>query len=145
MSASTSETTDLDVPRPYWIPAGVDFDSLSAELRAAIMGVVNPAYQSLVLEAAAGLEQSTGLTIVHLLWLEVLDQIELGQSFENGKGDPEASEKRIGMIERYIRMAGAKTKTSNFLLRLHEFRQKWGSFPAPPDPLRRACGSREQK
>ena len=136
MSSSTSETTDVDVPRPFWIPAGVDFDSLSAELRAAIMGVVNPAYQSLVLEAPAGLEQSTGLTIVHLLWLEVLDQIELGQGFEIGEDDPDASEKRNAIIARYLRKVGAKNKASNFLLRLHEFRQKWGSFPVGPDPLR---------
>lgn len=145
MSFSVSESTDVDVPRPYWIPGGVDFDSLSAELQAAITGVVTPAYQSLVLEAAAGLEQSTGLRIVHLLWLEVLDQVELGQSLGNGKGDPETSEKRVGLIERYIRMAGAKTKTSNFLLRLQEFRQKWGSFPAAPDPLRGASESRGPK
>ena len=136
MSYSTSEAPGVDVPRPYWIPGGVDFDSLSAELRAAIMGVVNPAYQSLVLEAPAGLEQSTGLTIVHLLWLEVLDQIELGQGFEIGEDDPDASEKRIAIIARYLRKVGAKTKASNFLLRLHEFRQKWGSFPVGPDPLR---------
>jgi len=62
-----------DAPsKPFWMPPGVTLDNLSEELRAAILGVLTPAYQKLVVAARPGLEQSTGMTVVHLLWLEIL-------------------------------------------------------------------------
>ena len=58
MNSSTDVTEETDAPRPFWIPDGVNFDSLPAELKIAITGIVDPAYNELVLSAASGLEQS---------------------------------------------------------------------------------------
>ena len=131
---STAETA---ITRPYWIPAGVDFDSMSDELKAAIVGFINPAYRELVLRAREGLEQSTGMTIVHLMWLEVMDQIHMGKDFE-GAGEPNRSKEHAKNVSQYLRLAGAKNKASSFLLRMHEFREKWGAPPGYHDPLREA-------
>ena len=136
MNSPSSVTDEADVLRPFWVPDGVSLDSLAEELKIAIAGVINPAYHELVVSASSGLEQSTGLTIVHLLWLEVLDQIELGKGVAQNSDEPDTSKHRETMIARHLRLVGAKNKTSNFLLRLHEFRQKWGSFPATQDPLK---------
>lgn len=129
MSATTNE------PRPYWIPATVDFDRLPDELKAAISAIVNPAYQELVLKASPGLQQSTGLTIVHLLWLEISDQIELGHARDDQREEPEARREYEKTIDRLLRLAGAKQKMSGLLLRLHEFKQRWGTFPVAADPF----------
>jgi hypothetical protein len=139
MNSPSSVSATENAARPFWVPDGVSLDSLPEELKIAIAGIVNPAYQELVVSASSGLEQSTGLTIVHLLWLEVLDQIELGKKFAEHSDEADTSKHRETLIARYLRLVGAKTKTSNFLLRLHDFRQKWGSFPAAPDPLNGTC------
>ncbi len=145
MNSPSSVTEQVDAPRPFWVPAGASFDSLPEELKTAIIGVINPAYRELVMSASSGLEQSTGLTIVHLLWLEILDQIQLGKGVVKNSDEPDTSKHRDTMIARYLRLVGAKNKTSNFLLRLHTFRQKWGSFPAVPDPLKGVYAQQNQK
>ena len=136
MDSSPHATEEIDAPRPFWIPEGVRFDSLPEELKVAISGVINPAYKELVLCASSGLEQSTGLTVVQLLWLEILEQIQIGKVVVENSDEQEDIQKREAMIARYLRLAGAKNKTSNLLIRLHDFRQKWGSFPAGQDPLK---------
>ena len=145
MNSPSSVSEKVDVIRPYWVPDGVSFDSLPEELKIAIAGIVNPAYQELVVSASSGLEQSTGLTIVHLLWLEILDQIELGKGVAQNSDAPDTLKHRETMIARHLRLVGAKNKTSNFLLRLHDFRQKWGSFPAQQDPLKGSIDRQKQE
>jgi hypothetical protein len=139
MKSPSSDSERSNTPRPFWIPDGVSLDSLPEELKIAIAGIIDPAYHELVVSASSGLEQSTGLTIVHLLWLEILDQIELGNAVAKHSDEPDTFKHRETMIARHLRLVGAKNKTSNFLLRLHDFRQKWGAFPAPTDPLKGAC------
>jgi hypothetical protein len=78
-AANADTEFETEVPRPYWIPAGVEFDLLPDELKAAIAGIINLAYRELVVQAEADLQQTTGVTIVYLLWLEALDQIQLGR------------------------------------------------------------------
>ena len=128
MNASASGTADP--PRPFFIPAGVPFDTLPQDLQAAITAVVNPTYQKLVLEARDGLEKSSGLTVAYLVWLEILDQVNLAESVLNVP-TPEASAERDKQITRLLRVVGAKSKASNFLLRIKEFRRKWGPGLAP--------------
>jgi hypothetical protein len=122
--------------RPFWIPPDVDFDRLPKQLQAAICGVVEPAYEQLVVRATPGLEQSTGMTIVSLLALEVFEQIETHEGLYDGQRTPHISEQREKEIARMLRLIGAKIKASGFLLRLHEFRQKWGHLPnLPYEPI----------
>lgn len=131
--ATTPHTSgaQADPSRPFFVPGGVDFEKLPEELQAAIRGVIDPAYRRLVLGARDGLEKSVGVTVVHLLWLELLDQFDLADDLD-GMLRPAVSEERRRSIERHLRVVGAKTKASQFLLRLHEFRRKWGLGFEPP-------------
>lgn len=118
-----------DGARPLFIPPGVDWEALPEELQQAISALVNPAYQNLVLEARSGLEQSTGLTLVHLLWLEILDQIQLGQlllAADSADSADCGAESRARAIAQHLKLVQAKLKAGSFVLRLEEFEQKWG-------------------
>lgn len=116
-------------PRPYWIPAGVNFDAFPEQLRLAITEVINPVYRDLVLGAEGGLEKSTGISIVSLLWMELLGQIEMGEDL----ADPRMMQDHGELINRLIRLSEAKVRASNFCQRLREYRQKWGhSMGCPP-------------
>lgn len=125
--AAAPEPPSPDPPDPsvpYWIPPGVDLADMPAELKAALAGVINPAYRELVLEAKPGLPQSTGLSIVHLLWMEVLDQLELAEPPPDLNLDPLAAlrDNRATTIARHLRLVGAKLKASELLLRLDQFK-----------------------
>jgi hypothetical protein len=119
----------------------MQLESLPAALRAKLAALINPIYHELVLMARPGLAQSTGLTIVHLMWLEILDQIEIArkQYAPDPSNDPQQlvayvskTETRVEMIERHLRLVHAKLKASDFLLRLNEFGSSfWQSYREP--------------
>jgi hypothetical protein len=127
--ANADTEFETEAPRPYWLPDGVEFDLLPDELKAAIAGIINPAYRELVLQADAGLPQTTGVTIVYLLWLELLDQIQLGSQSVSAVSDPDAQRERHTTISRLLRTVGAKNKTTGLLLRIRELRWKHGVWP----------------
>jgi hypothetical protein len=129
MTEETTDNTANETPRPYWIPVGLEFDSLPAEIRTAIRGVINPAYRELVLEAPDGLQKSAGVTIVSLLWLEILDHVQMGRELNNPRLMASTSDDREQLIARHLRLVGAKIKASAFSLRLSEFREKYGRLP----------------
>lgn len=130
MSDSTHESDFQNPgPRPFWVPEGVDFDRLPQQLRTAIFDIVDPIYQSLVLEAQDALQKSAGLTVVSLAWLEILDQIRLGEELRDPDTAIQCSAEREKLIARHLRLAGAKIKAASFLLRIHEFRNKFGHLP----------------
>jgi hypothetical protein len=112
--------------RPFFIPPGVEWDALPEELQQAISALVNPAYEHFVLAADDGLERASGLTLVHLLWLEILDQIRLGQLLLDSNSTDSGSESRERAIAQHLKLVQAKLKASSFMLRLEEFEQKWG-------------------
>lgn len=120
---------DGDSNHLYWIPPGVDFDRFPAELRTAIRRTTNPAYRELVEQVRNSLQKSAGLTVIWLMRLEILDHIQLGHSFATARSITQVSEEREQLIDRHLRLVGSKMKASSFLLRLHEFEQKYGSMP----------------
>lgn len=120
---------DVDLALPYWIPDTLEFGRFSEELRAAVCGIINPAYRELVEEARNGLEKSAGLTVIWLMWLEILDHIQLGRSLTSSPSMTETSKEREQLITRHLRLVGSKVKASSFLLRLHEFEEKHGCMP----------------
>lgn len=138
MPSTDSSSTRENSPRPFFVPSDINFDDLSEELKTAIRAVIDPAYRQLVLEARDGLEKSIGVTIVHLLWIEILDQLDLAQSLDDTL-QPEASDRRFKMIERHLRVVNAKSKASGFLLRLHTFQRKFGvqltQSGSPPETI----------
>jgi hypothetical protein len=124
-----SNLQDGDSHLPHWIRDDVDFERFPAELRAAIVEVIVPAYRQLVEQAREGLEKSAGLTIVWLMWLEMVDHIQLTENFTTPRSVAQVSEEREQLINRHLRLVGSKVKASAFLVRLHEFEQKHGSMP----------------
>jgi hypothetical protein len=114
-------------PRPFWVPAEIDFEKLPEAVRVAFRAVIAPAYEELVVGAVGALERSAGVTLVFLLSLELVDQFELGRdlTFWAGPGDPKA-EQRDQLISRHLRVIGAKQHTANFVLRLKEIRMRRG-------------------
>lgn len=112
--------------RPFWVPSGVDWDGLPAELQAAITAILVPVYKDLVLSAQEGLERATGLTLAHLVWLEILDQIQLNRLVLDADSSGDGGEERDLAIAKHLRLVQAKVKTSGLLLRVQEFGRKWG-------------------
>ena len=111
-------------PKPFWLPADVALDDLPDELRTAVLGILTPAYQNLVAAARPGLEQSTGMTIVNLLWLEILQQVELGRDLTKG-GARTVAAASCREIDRPPVAAGRlKLKASDFRPRLGAGRRK---------------------
>ena len=60
--------------RPSWLPIGDRWNDLPEAVRQAVPRVILPAYRQFVLDAPDELQRSIGLSLVHLLWLEVCDQ-----------------------------------------------------------------------
>lgn len=116
--------------QPYWLPTGEEFKKLPERLQHAIRLILQPAYQELVVDSQHALSQSTGLTIVHLMWLEMLDQLEIGLPHSGSQQEPDvlsgsgAKDGRLEAIDRLLRTVGAKHRASEFLQRMREFRTK---------------------
>ncbi len=123
------------VPTPRWVPPGIRFSSLLPEVQTAVVEIVNPIYEELVVRAPSALERSTGLTVVHLLWLEILDQLDLGRGYTDDafinsiSGRPE-------LLGRHLQLVDAKVKASYVLVRLRELRAepRGAASLSPPDP-----------
>ncbi|MHC4874845.1 MAG: hypothetical protein ACYTGL_00015 [Planctomycetota bacterium] len=124
--------------RPYWIPEGVDFSALPADLRTAISTLVSPAYEELVLRAKPGLEQTTGTTIVQFMWLEVLEMFEIGREFMQVDSSPESRQERDAKVSRLLKVVAAKSKASAFWVRIQDFRERHGALPGGYDPIQRS-------
>ena len=132
MSDSTAESPSPNC-RPLWIPPGLKFDTLSPALQSAIKDIVDPAYHELVLLAQTAIERASGLTYVHLLWLELVEMIDLGkdmgQTLPRGEGTGEHQEKML----RHMRLISQKDRIAKFLLEVQRFYERAGEI----DPLRR--------
>lgn len=110
----------LDRP-PAWIPEDVDFHNMPAPVRQAVADIVEPAYRRLVAEAEDPLERSVGMTIVHLMWLEILEQHEVMQDYLK-TSILDLRQDRCPMIDQHLRTLHAKVKVGYFLSRLRELR-----------------------
>jgi hypothetical protein len=90
----------------------------------AITEIVNPAYQELVLGAGDALERSAGATHVHLLWLELLHQLALGNQLENLLRSNHGFAAQADRIAQHLRLAAAKQQAGSFLLRIQAVQDK---------------------
>ena len=114
-----------DARCPLWVPQGADLEVVPQEVRQAIVEVVQPVYERIVLAADDPLEKSLGVTTAHLLWLEVLQQFDLKREYLQYSAVLGLSENRGAMIEQHLRIIYSKVKVGYFLARLRELRQKW--------------------
>lgn len=110
-------------PRPYFVPADLDYDSLPEAVRIAVDELVQPAYNQLVLQTSTALERSAGATYVCLLFLELLDQFDLGSQVAYRVSQrAESAAPRDDALNRYMRLAGSKERAGLFLLRIRSLR-----------------------
>ena len=108
---------------PGWVPQGVDLALVPPEVRQAITELIEPVYRQFVLAATDALEKSLGVTVTHLLWLEVLDQFDMKRQIRDdmvlrSKGN------RHDAIAQHLRVIDAKVRVGYFLVRLQEFRSR---------------------
>ncbi len=113
-----------DGPRPYFIPAGMEFDKLPGELQAAIRAVVNPNYEEMVLKARPGVERSAGMSTSFLDYLELLCQMDVSQSLAELPSGFHLSGEHFEKIAKCLRIKGAKDNSLKLLQRAHEFRTR---------------------
>lgn len=115
--------------RPYFLPASIDFASLSQDVRLALQTIVQPSYDELVLAAPTAIERSAGVSLTFLLALEVLDQFALGNLLDLGQSKSgDQSTKRESLIARHLRVISEKQAVSRFLVRLQSLRAKQDPF-----------------
>ncbi len=114
---------------PHWLPAGSRWNEMPEEIREAVSRILAPAYRRFVLDAPGELERSIGLTLVHLMWIEVCDQVKMAvvganpQSLDAVLSSPES------MIERHLRLTTVKCQTAELLLKLRVVSE---TLQAPP-------------
>ena len=110
---------------PLWVPDGVSLQLVPDEVRQAIVEVVQPVYQRLVLGADDPLEKSLGVTVAHLLWLEVLQQFDLKQEYAQYVLVPALQVDHGSAIDQHLRIIDSKVKVGYLLARLRELRRQW--------------------
>ena len=115
-----------DNPRPYFLPEGFDLTSMPSGFVAAFEALVQPAYVELVLEAPTAMERAAGASFVFLLFLEVLDQFDIGAM--KPLGDEAEAEARHRKMAKCLRIIGAKERWGKFMQQLVRNRRR--------DPLR---------
>jgi hypothetical protein len=101
-------------------------DIIPAELRDAVVQIVNPAYRQFVLEASDALERMIGFSLVYLLWLEILEQFEMRREYQDVTAVLGLAAGTTGAISDHLRLIDSKLKAGNFLVRLRELRHRWG-------------------
>jgi len=76
-----------------------------------------------------------GNSLVHLLWLETLHQLDLKREYGLLACIPELARVQESEIAQQLRLIESKMKIGNFLLRIRETRQRLGElarWPLPP-------------
>lgn len=124
---------------PYWLPVGRDWDELPESIRVAVDRILVPAYRQFVVDAASEIERAVGCTLVHLVWLEICDQVRMAAAAANPDSlgailvDPDV------LIERCLRLSAVKCQTAELLVKIRAFSQalrplRIEAVPAIPAP-----------
>jgi hypothetical protein len=117
LSPRAESPPEPDPNLPHWLPVGDDWGSLPKSIRQAVPQILTPAYRRFVLEAPGELERSFGLTLVHLMWLELCDQAKLVAAT-----DPNSLDAVLGnaeqLTERHLHLVSAKCQTAELLVKL---------------------------
>jgi hypothetical protein len=109
---------------PLWAPDGVDLDFVPPEVQRAVAELVQPLYDQFVIGAADGLEKSLGVTITHLLWLEILEQFDIKREYTQVDAVLGLAGNRHEMIDRHLRLIDSKVRVGYFLVRIRDLRKR---------------------
>ncbi|MEK6246709.1 MAG: hypothetical protein N2C12_00935 [Planctomycetales bacterium] len=114
--------------RLYFMP-DVPFDSFPKQLQIALEDIIFPNYEVLVTNAPAGLERETGVTLVFLLAIEIIDQIQLGgklvDELLHGEVDLDSRQDRQRRTDRLLRIIAQHDRTRHLLTRIQDLAKKW--------------------
>lgn len=115
---------------PRFVPPGVDRDKLPQPVQAAFELIVDPAHFELVLCVTDALVRAAGMSIVFLLFIEILEQFELGElitsSLVGEAKDPEARDKAFA---KYLRLVRAKEKAMDSWIRARKLSIQMWTIP----------------
>ncbi|MBN2580559.1 MAG: hypothetical protein JXB10_16360 [Pirellulales bacterium] len=131
-----------DPKQPLWAPEGRDLDFVPIEIQQAADEIIKPIYEQFVVNAPEGLEKSLGLTLCHLLWLEVLDQFDLKREYTRLDAVLGLGKNRESIIAQHIRLIDSKVRIGYFLVRLRELRKRLAAYQFSPLPLGEGLGVR---
>lgn len=107
-----------DPDLPYWLPTDHRWKALPEELRQAIPRILTPAYRRFVLEAAGEMERSMGLTLVHLMWLELCGHCQLAVAAANPESIHAILQNPDDLIDRHLRLVATKCQTAELLTKI---------------------------
>ena len=88
------------------------------DMRQMVSRILIPAYRRFVLDAPGELERSVGTTLVHLMWLELCGQVQLGKVVADPKSLEAILSSPEQMIDRHLRLTMTKCQTAELLLKL---------------------------
>lgn len=129
-----------DRQRPLWVPEGLDLQFVPAEVQQAVAELIEPMYRQFVIGAADGLERSIGVSLTHLLWLEILEQFDLKREYTQIDAVLNLAGNRHDRIDQHLRLVESKVRVGYFLMRIRELHEQAaarssGALPCPLDPL----------
>jgi len=100
----------------YWLPQGHLWDEVPEPIRQAVRTVVVPAYERFVAQARDEMDRSIGMTLVHLVWLEVCQQTHMALGVANQRSifSMALAEEEV---PRYLDLVRVKAQTTEVLLK----------------------------
>ena len=127
---------------PYWLPRHPEGKALPPGIRRAVVAVLRPLYKDLVLNAPDELERSTGLTIVHLAWLEVCDQIAMAGQATDPNSILAVVDDFRQRVNRHLELVDTKCRATELLMRDPRRLPTGPLHPVPISPAPRPRPSR---
>ena len=119
------QTNSDDNPLPLWAERDVTFKKLSPAQQRDVRQIVCPLYQRFVLQPQDPLERSCGISVIHLIWSELLKQCSLASlSFAR---DDYSETPRGRQFNELLQLLNAKCQLSTLLIRLRQ-------HPLEPSP-----------
>ena len=87
-------------------------------IREAIPKILAPAYRRFVLKAPGELERSIGVTLVHLTWIELCEQIKLAGVVADPTSIDAILNNPEDLLDRHLRLTTVKCQTAELLMKL---------------------------
>jgi hypothetical protein len=115
--------------RPLWAPEDADLSVVPPEVQQAITELIEPTYQEFVVEAADGLEKSIGISLTHLLWLELLEQFDMKRQYVQVDAVLNLPGNRHESIAQHLRLVESKVRVGYFLVRIRELAEQAAARP----------------
>jgi hypothetical protein len=133
--AADTTVAPREADAPYWLPTDSGWNSLPAEVRAAVPKILTPAYRRFVLEAPNELERSMGMTLVHLMWLEICGQLQLAVAAADSTSLAAIIDNPEAAIDRHLHLVTAKCRTAELFIKFRAVNEMLDRRPPAPQKL----------